>query len=44
MRKLYENGLVELPVLYDNGEPISLGFVFVNEQRTYSMRWVILYK
>ncbi len=38
MRKLYENGLVNYPVLYDNGEPISLGFVFVNEQRTYSMR------
>ena len=44
MRRLYESGLVELSILYDGDEPISMGFVFINEQRTYSMRWVILYK
>ena len=44
MRKLYDNGLVEIPVLYENEDPKSLGFVFVNDQQTFSMRWIILYK
>lgn len=44
MKELYDNGLVEIPVVYDNEEPISLGFQFVNETKDFTMIWVILYK
>lgn len=44
MRKLYENNLIEIPILYENKEPISLSFTFINESETCSMRWIILYK
>lgn len=44
MRALYDNGLVEIPILTENEIPVSLGFRFVNESRDFVMTWVILYK
>lgn len=44
MRELYESGLVELPILCKNGEPMALSFIFANDQKTFGMRWVTLYK
>lgn len=44
IQRLYEAGLLEIPILYNKNEAVSLGFIFISPDENYSMRWIILYK
>lgn len=43
MQGLYECGLVEISLLYDDGKPVSAGFTYYDDGGNKEMLWIIIY-